>query len=249
MQKVLRLSLFDDPAMTHDDDPVGHVSDDGQIMGDHQQGHAVFPGEPLQEVEDLRLRRHVERGCRFVRDQQARPQGDGHGDDDPLPLPTGQLVRIARQRKSIRGQTDTRQGICRARLCLGAGGRRLVYADRFRHLLPDGLNRVQRCHRFLENHANVIAARLAKLRFGQRVQVTIPQHDAPLRPGALRHQLHDRQRRHALARAAFAGDRHDLSGVDGEADIMQRVELVDRQVQVLDGQQGHTRATRRRGSR
>ena len=44
--------------------------DDGEIVGDEHQAHPVFLDQPLQQVEDLRLRRHVERRRRLVGDQQ-----------------------------------------------------------------------------------------------------------------------------------------------------------------------------------
>ena len=37
-----------------------------------------------QQVEDLGLNRHVERGRRFIRDDEWRPAGDGDGEHDSL---------------------------------------------------------------------------------------------------------------------------------------------------------------------
>ena len=121
-------------------------------------------------------------------------------------------------------------------------------ANGFSDLMPDGLHGVQRGHRFLKHHADVIAADGAELGFRQGQQVLIPQHDMTARLRPLRQQLHRRQRGHGFARAAFAGHGHDLSGIDGQGDIMQDVEPVDRQRQVGDTQQGHLRVTRSRGS-
>ena len=47
------------------------------------------------EVEDLRLDRHVERGHRLVGDDQRRPQHQRPGQAEALPLPAGELVRVA----------------------------------------------------------------------------------------------------------------------------------------------------------
>ena len=48
-----------------------------------------------QQVDDLRLNRHVERRHRLVGDDQPRVDRERAGDADPLPLTTGELVRIA----------------------------------------------------------------------------------------------------------------------------------------------------------
>ena len=49
----------------------------------------------LQQVQDLRLDRDVERRDRLVGDQELRLDGQRPGDPDPLPLPAGELVRVA----------------------------------------------------------------------------------------------------------------------------------------------------------
>ena len=114
--------------------------------------------------------------------------------------------------------------------------------------MADGLHRVQRRHRFLKHHADVIAADRAKLGFGQGQQVLIAQHDMTARLRPLGQQLHRRQRGHGFARAAFAGDGHDLSGVDTEGHALEDIEPVDRHRQVGDAKQAHIRRTRNRGS-
>ena len=49
----------------------------------------------LEQVEDLRLDRDVERRHRLVGDDELRLQGDRARDPDALPLAAGELVRIA----------------------------------------------------------------------------------------------------------------------------------------------------------
>ena len=51
----------------------------------------------LEQLEDLRLHRDVERGGRLVGDQQVGLVGERHGDHDALALAAGELVRIARE--------------------------------------------------------------------------------------------------------------------------------------------------------
>ena len=72
---------------------VGVAADDLQIVGDQQQRQAAFRLQLRQEFEDLRLDRDVERGGRFVGDQQRGVVGQRHGDHHALALAAGQLVR------------------------------------------------------------------------------------------------------------------------------------------------------------
>ena len=58
----------------------------------------------MQEVEDLRLDRHVQRAHRLVEDDELRADGERPGDADPLPLATAELVREAIEH--VRRQAD-----------------------------------------------------------------------------------------------------------------------------------------------
>src|SRR3546814_15681746 len=49
----------------------------------------------LQEVQHLRLDRHVERGDRLVADQELGPKRERAGDADALALPAGEAMRGA----------------------------------------------------------------------------------------------------------------------------------------------------------
>ena len=48
-----------------------------------------------QQLQDLRLHHHVERGGRLVGEQHLRLAGEGHRDRGPLAHATGELVRVA----------------------------------------------------------------------------------------------------------------------------------------------------------
>ena len=74
---------------------VRDVPDDGQVVGDEHVGEAELVLQVLEQVDDLGLDRHVERGDRLVADDQLRPQRDGAGDADALALAAGELVGVA----------------------------------------------------------------------------------------------------------------------------------------------------------
>ena len=66
-----------------------------QVVADEQQADAVLAPQPVQQLQDHRLHRHVERRRRLVQHQQPRPRRDGAGDADARLLAAGQLVREA----------------------------------------------------------------------------------------------------------------------------------------------------------
>ena len=55
-----------------------------QVVRDEENRHAQLPVEPPQQLENLRLNRHVERRCRLVGEQELRLRQDGRGDADAL---------------------------------------------------------------------------------------------------------------------------------------------------------------------
>src|SRR5207302_1392904 len=95
--EVVARRQLDDPAQVHHRDTVGDVLDDREIVGDEEIGKAAVALKILQEVDDLRLHRDVERGHGFVADDERRLDGEGPGDTDALALPAGELVGIARR--------------------------------------------------------------------------------------------------------------------------------------------------------
>ena len=61
----------------------------------------------LEQVQDLRLHRHVERRDRLVADDQLRLQRERAGDADALPLAARELVRVAVV--VLRAEADARE--------------------------------------------------------------------------------------------------------------------------------------------
>ena len=91
-------------AEVHDRDPVADVLDDAHVVGDEQVGQAELALEVLQQVEDLRLDRHVERRDRLVADDEVGLEDERPGDPDALALAAGELVRIAPRVVRLRGR-------------------------------------------------------------------------------------------------------------------------------------------------
>ena len=95
--RALRRDL-DDLAEIHHGDAVRHVLDDRQIMADEQHREPELALQILQQVDDLRLHRDVERRHRFIADDQVGLGGECARDADALALPAGELVRPAVRR-------------------------------------------------------------------------------------------------------------------------------------------------------
>src|SRR5262249_11175732 len=115
-----------------------------------------LPLQVVEEVDDLRLDRHVEGRHRLVAYDQLRPQRERAGDADALPLAAGELVRGAGG--VLRGEPNQLQ----QRLHGGLGALRggdLVDPQRSTDDRTDGVPRVQRRVRVLEDHLYVPAQR------------------------------------------------------------------------------------------
>ncbi len=63
---------LDDAPGVHHRHPVGGLGDHAHVVGDEHHRGAVLAAEALEQGDDLRLDRHVERGGRFVGDDQPR---------------------------------------------------------------------------------------------------------------------------------------------------------------------------------
>ncbi len=106
-------------------------------MCDQHQPHALVFHQIAQEVEDLRLRRHIQRGGRFVGNQQRGFERNRQRNRHTLPLPARKLVRVKPQRKARLGQAHPVQLFARNGPCLIAW-QRAVHHQRFGDLIADG---------------------------------------------------------------------------------------------------------------
>ena len=124
-----------------------------------------------------------------------------------------------------------------------------VAAQGLRDLRADRQRRVQRRHRVLEDHRDLLAADVLELRALELQEVAPLEDRRPVddAPGEL-DQPHDRKRRHRLAAAGLAHDAEHRSPLDGEGHTVDRAHFAlarpEIRVEVVDGQQGHQHALR-----
>ena len=119
-----------DAAGIHDGDPVRRLGDHAHVVGDEHDGGAVLAPEALQERDDLRLHRDVERGRRLVGDDELGLGAERERDHDALAHAAGELVRIAvdaplRRRDADLGEQRDR-ALARAAPAESAGVGRIV---------------------------------------------------------------------------------------------------------------------------
>ncbi len=93
--KLRTICHLGDPAQIHDRHAIADMPDDRQIVGDEEIGQPEIVLQILEQIDDLRLNRDVERRDRFVANDEVRLDGEGTRDADALPLPAAELVRIA----------------------------------------------------------------------------------------------------------------------------------------------------------
>ena len=86
---------FDDLARIHDVDVLGVAGDKAEVVRDEERRHLPLVRDAADEVEDIALRRDIERRRRLVGDEKLRLLGERHGDHHALLLAAGKFARIA----------------------------------------------------------------------------------------------------------------------------------------------------------
>ena len=159
LEEPLDRRLLDHLGRVHDDDLVGDLGDDAEVVRDHDDRAPELLLELVHQRQDLRLRRHVERGRRLVGDQQVGVVDERHRDHHALAHAARELVRVVVDAPLGARDADRLEQLDRTR----AGGllrHVAVEEDRLLELLADRVDRVQRRHRILEDHRDVVAADL-----------------------------------------------------------------------------------------
>ena len=186
--------------------------------------HAVLPAQRDEQIENLRLDGDVERGRRLVGDQQLRPAGERHRDHHALAHAAGELVRKGLHAPLGIGDADLLQQFddsFRARAAVEIEMRLQRLAD----LEADGEAGIERGHRLLKDHRDVLARDLAAVPRAHRQQIrAVEAHRVGLDLRRQRQQAHHREHRDRLARAGFADDREHLVAIDRHVDAVDRLE-------------------------
>ena len=141
----------------------------------------------LDELEDLRLDRHVERGRRLIGEDQLRIARQRDRDHHALAHAARELVRVVIEAVLRPWDADLAEQLDHAILG-GLAGDAHVLLDRLADLVADRQGRVQARERVLEDEPDLLAAQLAHVVFAQAqhvdaVEDDIAGHDPPRRVG------------------------------------------------------------------
>ena len=150
--QLVAVGHLHDLAEVHHRDAVADVAYHGEVVRDEQVGELEFPLQVVEQVDDLSLDRHVERGHRLVRHDHLRSGGQRPGDADTLPLATGELVRVPVV--MLRVQADEFEQVLYRALDPVRRGY-LLDVERRGDNRADRVSRVQRRIRVLEDHLDI----------------------------------------------------------------------------------------------
>ena len=220
-EQLRRGRLLHDLALVHDDDTVGEIGDDTHVVGDQDDRGTELVAAPAQQVENLRLHRHVERRGGLVGDDQFGIERERHSDHHALLLATRELVRVVVDALLWFGNAHLAQVLDRLGSRLAATVL-AVRAQTLGELPPDRVDRVQRGRRLLEDHCCIQPTGCAKLLARKAHDVAAVEQNHATSDCGLGQQADDRLGCHRLATAALADDRDDLARVDRETHVIDR---------------------------
>ena len=142
IEVLLRRDL-DDLAEIHHGDAVAQVPDHRKIVRDEDVGEAEAVAQRLEQVDDLRLDRDVERRDRLVADDEVRLRRERARNADALALAAGEFVRDSGP--SMPGLRPTMPNSSAVLSRLSAALRRKpVHQHRLGHGLADRHARIER---------------------------------------------------------------------------------------------------------
>jgi hypothetical protein len=188
-------------------------------VGDQHQRHAQALLQIPDEPQDLSLDRHVEGGRGLVGDEDLRLAGERQRDHRPLPHPARELMRILVGPPFGIRHAHQVEGFDRPPAGRPTGDLAMLH-DALGDLFADGHHGIERGERFLEDHADPIAAPILQLRPRQIPQVgSLEQDGSALDRRRRGLESQQRQGRHRLAAAGFSDDRQSLAPTDREGHV------------------------------
>src|SRR4051812_963470 len=221
--RVERLAVGDlhDLAEVHHGDAVAHVPYHGQVVRDEHDREPELALQVAKKVEDLGLDRDVEGRHRLVGDDQLRIEGESPRYADALALAARELVREAVVVLGV--EADRLHQLLHAPLAPPLSLVDPVDLERVGDDRADGLARVERRVRVLEDHLDLAPERLQLLAREARDVAALVLDRAARRV----EQAGDEARRGALAAAGLPHDPERLALGDVERDAVDRVHGTD----------------------
>ncbi len=139
---LINAAVFNHIAHLQHHDVVGHLRNNGQIVGDIQRPNPGVADRSLDRHQHVDLRRHIQRGGGFVEHHQIGLRAQRKRGHAALQLTARHLVRIPRSNVGRVRQTQLVKQVDRAGFCIRLG--ELALADgRLNHLIQDPLGRIK----------------------------------------------------------------------------------------------------------
>ena len=236
-----------DASGVHDGGRLAGLRDDRQVVRDQHDGEPELLGEPLQQLQDLRLHHHVERGRRLVGEQDARLHASAIAIAARWRMPPENSCGIALG--ALGADADELEQLAAARVRRPAA-RDAVQLHRLDDLVADALDRVEGVHRALEDHRDVAPAMRSEAVLAARQDVLAVQQHAARDARVGRQQPHQGEAERRLPAARLAHQAQALAARERELGSLHRVELAARprlepDVQVLHLEHGRALMCRR----
>ena len=197
-EDALRAAPLDDLPVAHHEHVIGGARYEREVVGDEQQGGVRCLHLRFEYPEYLRLDRDVECGRGLVSDHEVGSAGDRHGDHHSLALPSRQLMGVGACPALGLGDAHAFEELDGAFQCLAAVEAPMA-DERLCDLVPHSHDGVERRHRFLEDHRDVVAPDAAQRPLGERSQLLAVEHDPSLQLEAVSEQAEDGEGGEALA--------------------------------------------------
>ncbi|MNZ64338.1 hypothetical protein D3C78_825060 [compost metagenome] len=233
--------FFHQLAVAQHHDAVGHLRHHRQVVADVDRRAAIGRDCVTNGCQHLDLGGDVQRGGRFVEDDQVRMAGHRHGGHDPLQLAAGDLMRIALADGFGIGQAQ--HPVQLHRLAHGLlAAHAAVFHSGFDVLVDQAMGRVERGCRALCHIGNTQPPQFTQgFRLGVEQVDAVEVHRAAGDPAAVAGVAHGRQAEGRLARAGLADQPQHLAPLQGQVDALDQrmpgIFVMAFDVQVADFQQ------------
>jgi hypothetical protein len=206
-ENLVDVTHLDDLAEIHHRDPIRDMAYDRQVMGYEKERQAHALTNVLEQVQHLRTDRDIKGRDRLVADDEPRLGRERAGNADALPLPAREFMR--KPSAEFRAQAHLLQKLGNARGPLDPahpGG----LLERHLDDLVDGLARIERGERILEDHLELSPERT-------QVPVRHPGDVDPVeekRTATRLDQAHDRLAERRFSASGLADQPDNLTGMN-----------------------------------
>ncbi len=216
--ELLRIRDLDNLSEVHHGRAVADVLDDGEAMRDEQARQTQFLLKFFQQVDHLRLDRHVERRHRLVTHQHHRLYRQCASDAHALALAAGKFVRVARGELGV--EAHQLQQFAHPFMDGSLAVAQFVHPDRLGDDVANAHAWIERRIRILEHHLD-LAAHLANVAGRHVLEVHAVKDDIA---ASHRKQLDDRATGGGLAATALADQPQCLAAVHIEGHPVDRLD-------------------------